>query len=65
MGGFGLNGSDEEGIATRLWNKFKNERVSVLYSPFIICLASGTLDSHTFLHCISQDVYFLQAFAQA
>ncbi|KAL2488025.1 putative aminopyrimidine aminohydrolase [Forsythia ovata] len=65
MGGFGLNGSDEEGIARRLWNKFKNERVSALYSPFIICLASGTLDSHTFLHCISQDVYFLQAFAQA
>ncbi|CAI9770600.1 unnamed protein product [Fraxinus pennsylvanica] len=65
MGGFGLNGSDEEGIATRLWNKFKNERVSVLYSPFIICLASGTLDSHAFLHCISQDVYFLRTFAQA
>ncbi|KAL2470582.1 putative aminopyrimidine aminohydrolase [Abeliophyllum distichum] len=55
----------KKGIARRLWNKFKNERVSALYSPFIICLASGTLDSQTFLHCISQDVYFLQAFDQA
>lgn len=56
---------DDGGIAKRLWVKFKNESLCALYSPFIVCLASGTLDSKSFLHCISQDVYFLQAFAQA
>ncbi|XP_009616741.1 bifunctional TH2 protein, mitochondrial-like isoform X1 [Nicotiana tomentosiformis] len=56
---------DDGGIAKRLWVKFKNESLCALYTPFIVCLASGTLDSKSFLHCISQDVYFLQAFAQA
>ncbi|KAL0418606.1 UNVERIFIED_CONTAM: Bifunctional protein, mitochondrial [Sesamum radiatum] len=65
MGSLELEGSDEEGIAKRLWNKFKNERALALYSPFVVCLASGALDPNSFLHCISQDVYFLQAFAQA
>ncbi|KAL0370413.1 UNVERIFIED_CONTAM: Bifunctional protein, mitochondrial [Sesamum angustifolium] len=65
MGSLELEGSDEEGIAKRLWNKFKNERALALYSPFVVCLSSGALDPNSFLHCISQDVYFLQAFAQA
>lgn len=56
---------DDAGIAKRLWVKFKNESLSALYTPFVVSLASGTLDSKSFLHCISQDVYFLQAFAQA
>ncbi|KAK4441555.1 Bifunctional protein, mitochondrial [Sesamum alatum] len=65
MGSLELEGSDEAGIAKRLWNKFKNQRALALYSPFVVCLASGALHTNSFLHCISQDVYFLQAFAQA
>ncbi|CAK9149965.1 unnamed protein product [Ilex paraguariensis] len=56
---------DEGGVARRLWVKFNNESVFALYSPFVICLASGSLDSDSFLSCISQDVYFLKAFTQA
>lgn len=65
MGSFELQVSDEGGIAKRLWKKFKNERALALYSPFAVCLASGTLNTMSFIHCISQDVYFLQAFAHA
>lgn len=67
--GFGKMGSSESdhegGVAKRLWNKFKNERALALYSPYVVCLASGTLNPTSFLHCISQDFYLLQAFAQA
>lgn len=56
---------DEEGIAKSLWIKFRNESVSAIYTPFVVSLASGKLDSESFLDCISQDVHFLQAFAQA
>ncbi|KAM7501513.1 hypothetical protein LguiB_000417 [Lonicera macranthoides] len=56
---------DEEGIAKSLWIKFRNESVSAIYTPFVVSLASGKLDSDSFLDCISQDVHFLQAFAQA
>ncbi|KAL1559630.1 bifunctional TH2 protein, mitochondrial-like isoform X1 [Salvia divinorum] len=55
----------EGGVAKRLWNKFKNERALALNSPYVVCLASGTLDPASFLRCISQDFYLLQAFAQA
>ncbi|KAK6143972.1 hypothetical protein DH2020_020792 [Rehmannia glutinosa] len=65
MGSLEVDGSDGGGIAKRVWNKLKNERALTLYSPFIVCLASGNLDPCSFLHCISQDVYFLQAFARA
>nr|GMD25141.1 probable aminopyrimidine aminohydrolase, mitochondrial [Ipomoea batatas] len=65
MGGLFIENSDEGGIAKRLWMKFKDESIFAMYTPFVIGLASGTLDSHTFLHCISQDVYFLQAYSQA
>jgi thiaminase len=56
---------DEDGIARRLWIKFRNESVLAIYTPFVVCLASGKLDTDSFLHCITQDVHFLQAFAQA
>ncbi|XP_051143547.1 bifunctional TH2 protein, mitochondrial-like isoform X1 [Andrographis paniculata] len=56
---------DEGGIAKRLWNKLETERASALYSPYVLSLAAGDLHPNSFLHCISQDVYFLQAFAQA
>ncbi|KAK6915309.1 Thiaminase-2/PQQC [Dillenia turbinata] len=56
---------NEEGIARRFWKKFKRESVLALYSPFVVCLASGNLKLETFRHYIAQDVYFLKAFAQA
>ncbi|GLT41471.1 hypothetical protein SLA2020_155320 [Shorea laevis] len=61
MGGLDVDGR----LATRFWTKFKNESVFALYTPFFVCLASGNLETATFLHCISQDVHLLNAFAQA
>lgn len=56
---------DEGGIARRFWIKFKNESLSAIYTPFVVSLASGDLDSDSFRYFLSQDLYFLQAFAQA
>lgn len=55
----------EDGLARRFWIKFRGESVLSLYSPFVICLASGSLKIDTFRHYIAQDVHFLKAFAQA
>ncbi|PWA51300.1 heme oxygenase-like, multi-helical, HAD-like domain protein [Artemisia annua] len=57
--------SDEEGIARSLWKKSRNESIFAIYTPYILSLASGKLDSGSFLHCISQDIRFLQASAEA
>ncbi|KAG2713736.1 hypothetical protein I3760_04G189300 [Carya illinoinensis] len=56
---------DVGGIASRFWIKVRTHSVFVLYTPFFVCLASGHLDSDAFRRCISQDVHFLKAFAQA
>ncbi|KAK6911295.1 Thiaminase-2/PQQC [Dillenia turbinata] len=56
---------NEEGIARRFWKKFKRESVLAIYSPFVVCLASGNLKLETFRHYIAQDVHFHKAFAQA
>ncbi|MCD9646299.1 hypothetical protein HAX54_036029 [Datura stramonium] len=53
------------GIARRCWIKFKKESTFALYTPFVVCLASGTLNLDTFRHYIAQDVHFLKAFVQA
>ncbi|CAL5425029.1 unnamed protein product [Camellia sinensis] len=53
------------GIARRLWVKFRDDSIFALYTPFVVCLGSGVLDPQSFLHCISQDVYFYRAFVQA
>ncbi|KAL6968137.1 hypothetical protein U1Q18_033940 [Sarracenia purpurea var. burkii] len=58
-------GDEEGGIARKLWIKSRNQSVFALYTPFVVCLASGVLDPQSFVHCISQDVYFLKAFARA
>ncbi|CAA0815227.1 Probable aminopyrimidine aminohydrolase-mitochondrial [Striga hermonthica] len=63
MGSLQMVGS--EGIAKRLWKKLQNVRALALYSPFVVCLGSATLDPNSFIHCVSQDVYFLQSFARA
>lgn len=55
----------EGGLARKLWIKFRNESIYVLYSPFMICLASSVLDPKTFAHFLSQQRFFLKAFTQA
>ncbi|KAE8699171.1 putative aminopyrimidine aminohydrolase [Hibiscus syriacus] len=55
----------EDRLATRLWFKFRKESMLSLYSPFSLCLASGSLKIDTFRHYIAQDVHFLKAFARA
>lgn len=52
-------------LGGRLWNKSRHESTLSLYTPFVICLASGTLNIDTFRHYISQDSHFLNAFAHA
>ena len=56
---------EEEGMARRFWLKFRKESVLSLYTPFVVCLASGNLRLDTFRHYIAQDAHFLKAFAQA
>ncbi|KAI7980300.1 hypothetical protein LOK49_Contig170G00010 [Camellia lanceoleosa] len=58
-------GGGVEGIARRFWIKFHKEAILALYTPFVVCLASGNLTLHTFRHYIAQDFFFLKAFAQA
>nr|GME18475.1 probable aminopyrimidine aminohydrolase, mitochondrial [Ipomoea batatas] len=58
-------GDEVVGIAKKCWNKFRDEATFALYTPFIIRLASGTLEVKTFGHCVSQGVYFVKPFDQA
>ncbi|KAE8684227.1 putative aminopyrimidine aminohydrolase [Hibiscus syriacus] len=55
----------EDRLATRLWFKFRRESMLSLYSPFTLCLASGSLKIDTFRRYIAQDAHFLKAFARA
>ncbi|CAK7341205.1 unnamed protein product [Dovyalis caffra] len=57
--------SIEEGLASKFWIKFRRESVFAMYTPLVICLASGTLKIDSFRHYISQDAHFLKSFAQA
>ncbi|XP_076901897.1 bifunctional TH2 protein, mitochondrial-like [Bidens hawaiensis] len=61
----GLMIGDEGGIAQSLWKKSTNKSIFAIYTPYILSLASGKLDSASFLHCIFQDLRFLEASAQA
>lgn len=53
------------GIAGKCWIKYRKESTKSLCTPFVVSLAAGDLNLDTFRHYISQDVYFLKAFAQA
>ncbi|KAK2988619.1 hypothetical protein RJ640_026434 [Escallonia rubra] len=55
----------EEGNARRFWIKSRKESILALYTPFVVCLASGGLRLDAFQHYVAQDAYFLKAFAQA
>ncbi|XP_019193162.1 PREDICTED: probable aminopyrimidine aminohydrolase, mitochondrial [Ipomoea nil] len=54
-----------DGIAKTCWVKFSQEATFALYTPFIVCVASGTLEVETLRQCIAQDVHFLKPFDQA
>ncbi|XP_076949263.1 bifunctional TH2 protein, mitochondrial-like [Bidens hawaiensis] len=57
--------SKEEGTAKRFWDKFSQDSILTLYTPFVVSLASGNLKAETFGHFVAQDVHFLKSFAQA
>lgn len=57
--------TNEEGTAKRFWDKFNQESILTLYTPFVVSLASGNLKLDAFAHFIVQDVHFLKCFAQA
>lgn len=55
----------EEGLGRRFWIKSRKDGIQALYTPFMVCLASGNLELDKFRHYIAQDVHFLRAFAKA
>ncbi|XP_043703806.1 bifunctional TH2 protein, mitochondrial-like [Telopea speciosissima] len=55
----------DDGIAKQFWIKFRDESLFVIYTPFVVCLASGQLELESFHHFITQDVHFLRAFVKA
>ncbi|XP_049354840.1 bifunctional TH2 protein, mitochondrial-like [Solanum verrucosum] len=52
-------------ISRICWYKFKKVARLALYTPFVVCLASGTLKNDTFLSFLGQDNYYYKAFAKA
>ena len=46
----------EVGFARRSWIKFYRESMLAMYTPFVVCLASGNLKIESFRHYIAQDV---------
>lgn len=57
--------ADEAGLARRLWTKFKKDTSLAQYNSFVVALAAGTLEMESFKQYMTQDAYFLKAFAQA
>ncbi|EFJ08632.1 hypothetical protein SELMODRAFT_185239 [Selaginella moellendorffii] len=55
----------EPSISKRLWQQSKREAMVCLYHPFVVSIAAGTLDLHSFQRFIAQDSFFLTAFAKA
>ncbi|CAN6485839.1 unnamed protein product [Victoria cruziana] len=56
---------DEGSPAKRFWSKCGRETLLAMYSPFLVGLASGTLEMEAFRHYVAQDVHFLRAFVRA
>ncbi|KAJ4836408.1 hypothetical protein Tsubulata_020980 [Turnera subulata] len=51
----------EDSLAFNLWTKCSRESFFALYTPFVVCLASGNLDKKTFEYYLYQDIDFLEA----
>ncbi|KDP23738.1 hypothetical protein JCGZ_23571 [Jatropha curcas] len=58
-------GTNEEGLASKFWIKFRRESVLAMYTPFVVSFAAGNLKIESFRHYIAQDFHFLKAFAHA
>ncbi|KAF3777167.1 putative aminopyrimidine aminohydrolase [Nymphaea thermarum] len=63
-GAMGVAG-DEGSPAKRFWGKCCRESLFAMYSPFLVGLASGTLEMESFQHYVAQDVHFLRTFVRA
>ncbi|PON66839.1 heme oxygenase [Trema orientale] len=50
------------GVSSRFWRQHEEESTLGLFTPFLVCLGAGDLDSQSFRHCISQSLLFFQAF---
>ncbi|CAN1233964.1 Bifunctional TH2 protein, mitochondrial [Linum perenne] len=57
--------NSEDGLAAKLWIKSRRQLHFAMYTPFVVCLASGNLKIESFRHYIAQDFHFLRAFAHA
>ncbi|CAN0892739.1 Bifunctional TH2 protein, mitochondrial [Linum grandiflorum] len=57
--------NSDDGFAAKLWINSRRELHFAMYTPFVVCLASGNLKIESFRHYIAQDFHFLTAFAHA
>nr|CAD1820932.1 unnamed protein product [Ananas comosus var. bracteatus] len=58
-------GVEEGSPAKRFWIRSQKEAVFTAYTPFVVCLAAGGLESEAFQGYVAQDVHFLKAFTKA
>ncbi|XP_017698250.2 bifunctional TH2 protein, mitochondrial-like isoform X2 [Phoenix dactylifera] len=56
---------EEGSAAKRFWIRSRKEAVFAQYTPFVVCLTAGTLETEAFRNYIAQDVHFLKTYAQA
>ncbi|CAN1233956.1 Bifunctional TH2 protein, mitochondrial [Linum perenne] len=52
--------NSEDGLAAKLWIKSCRQLHFAMYTPFVVCLASGNLKIESFRHYIAQDFHFLE-----
>ncbi|CAN0892740.1 Bifunctional TH2 protein, mitochondrial [Linum grandiflorum] len=57
--------NSDDGFAAKLWINSRRQLHFAMYTPFVVCLASGNLKIESFRHYIAQDFHFLTAFAHA
>ncbi|KAJ4850995.1 hypothetical protein Tsubulata_026802 [Turnera subulata] len=50
--------TEEDSLAIRLWNDCRLESLYALYSPFVVSLAAGNLDTETYAQYIFQDIAY-------
>jgi thiaminase (transcriptional activator TenA) len=52
-------------IAEDLWQENQDLAIACLQSPFVQCIADGSLPKAKFAYYVGQDAFFLEAFARA